>query len=46
MYELLESIDAMVKSDKPREVFEKYKPLFKRLSNVKSENETIENKFF
>ncbi len=46
MYELLESIDAMVKSDKPRDVFEKYKPLFKRLSNVKSENETIENKFF
>jgi queuine/archaeosine tRNA-ribosyltransferase len=46
MYELLESIDAMVKSDKPREVFEKYKPLFKRLSNVKNENETIENKFF
>ena len=46
MYELLDSIDAMVKSDKPREVFEKYKPLFKRLSNVKSENETIENKFF
>jgi len=46
MYELLQSIDAMVKSDKPRDVFEKYKPLFKRLSNVKSENETIENKFF
>jgi len=46
MYELLQSIDDMVKSDKPRDVFEKYKPLFKRLSNVKSENETIENKFF
>ena len=28
MYELLQSIDAMVKSDKPRDVFEKYKPLF------------------
>jgi queuine/archaeosine tRNA-ribosyltransferase len=46
MYELLESIDAMVKSDKPREVFEKYIPLFKRLSNVKNDNEIIENKFF
>ena len=46
MYELLDSIDAMVKSDKPREVFEKYIPLFKRLSNVKNDNEIIENKFF
>ena len=46
MYELLTAIDAMVKNDNPRQVFEKYKPLFKRLSNVKSENETIENKFF
>jgi hypothetical protein len=36
----------MVKSDKPREVFEKYIPLFKRLSNVKNDNEIIENKFF
>ena len=46
MYELLTAIDAMVKNDNPRQVFEKYKPLFKRLSIVKSENETIENKFF
>ena len=46
MNELLDSIDAMVKSDKPREVFEKYIPLFKRLSNVKNDNEIIENKFF
>ena len=46
MYELLTAIDAMVKNDNPRQVFEKYKPLFKRLSNVKYENDTIENKFF
>ena len=39
MYELLTAIDAMVKNDNPRQVFEKYKPLFKRLSNVKYENE-------
>ena len=46
MYELLTSLDLMVKSDDPRKVFEKYKPLFKRLSNVKYENDIIENKFF
>jgi queuine/archaeosine tRNA-ribosyltransferase len=46
MYELLTAIDAMVKNDNPRQVFEKYKPLFKRLSNVKYENDIIENKFF
>ena len=45
-YTVLHSIDEMVKSSNPIQVFEKYKPLFKRLSNVKNENETIENKFF
>ena len=46
MYELLTSLDLMVKSDDPRKVFETYKPLYKKLSNVKYENDIIENKFF
>ena len=46
MFKLLNSIDEMVKSDKPYEVFQKYKPLYLKLSNVNSNVETGEHKFF
>ena len=47
MYELLMSLDKMVKSNNPRIIFEKYKPLYKKLSNTNSnEVDIIENKFF
>ena len=31
---MLNSIDEMVKSDRPYEVFQKYRPLYMKLSNV------------
>ena len=47
MYELLMSLDKMVKDNNPRTIFEKYKPLYKKLSNTNSnEVDIIENKFF
>ena len=47
MSELLMSLDKMVKSDDPRKVFEKYTPLYKKLSNTKIEPSINNNhKFF
>ena len=46
MQELLKSIDEMVKSDNPRKTFEKYKPLFKRLSNTKVDLSNSNHDFF
>ena len=47
MYELLMTLDKMVKSDNPRIIFEKYKPLYKKLSNTKTEpNVNTNHKFF
>ena len=47
MYELLMSLDKMVKGNNPRTIFEKYKPLYKKLSNTNTnEVDIIKNKFF
>jgi len=46
MRELLKSIDEMVKSDNPRKTFEKYKPLFKRLSNTRVDLTNSNHDFF
>ena len=46
MFKLLNSIDEMVKSDKPYEVFQKYKPLYLKLSNVNTNTETKQHSFF
>ena len=43
---VLRSIDEMVKSDDPRQVFEKYKTLYNKVSNVKKSIVTKENNFF
>tara|TARA_R100000322_G_scaffold81786_1_gene51105 strand:+ start:342 stop:1541 length:1200 start_codon:yes stop_codon:yes gene_type:complete len=45
-YTVLMSIDEMVKSDKPIQVFEKYKHLYKKLSNTKKEHSYASNQFF
>ena len=45
-YTVLKSIDEMVKSDKPIQVFEKYKHLYKKLSNTKKEHSYASNQFF
>ena len=45
-YTVLQSIDEMVKSDKPLQVFEKYKHLYKKLSNTKKEHSYMTNSFF
>jgi len=45
-YKVLKSIDEMVKSDKPIQVFEKYKHLYKKLSNTKKEHSYASNSFF
>ena len=36
----------MVKSDKPKNVFEKYKQLFQKMSNLKNEIKVKEHSFF
>tara|TARA_B100000131_G_scaffold47258_1_gene41892 strand:- start:207 stop:1394 length:1188 start_codon:yes stop_codon:yes gene_type:complete len=46
MFKLLNSIDEMVKSDKPYEVFQRYKPLYLKLSNVNTNTNTKEHSFF
>ena len=43
---VLRSIDEMVKSDNPRKVFDKYKTLYNKVSNVKKSIVTKENNFF
>ena len=41
------TLDKMVKSNNPRIIFEKYKPLYKKLSNTKTEPKVNTNhKFF
>ena len=45
-YTVLMSIDEMVKSDKPYEVFQRYKPLYLKLSNVNTNAETKQHSFF
>jgi len=39
VYKMMHSIDEMVKSDDPRRVFEKYKPLYAKMSNTKKESQ-------
>lgn len=39
MYKMMHSIDEMIKSDNPRTVFEKYKPLYSKMSNTKQETQ-------
>ena len=46
IYTVLHSIDEMVKSDNPIQVFEKYKHLYKKLSNTKKEHSYASNSFF
>ena len=45
MFKLLNMEDEMVKSDKPKNVFEKYKQLFQKMSNLKKRNQS-ERTFF
>ena len=37
LYTILQSIDEMVKSDTPMRVYEKYKPLYMKMSNAKKQ---------
>ena len=46
MFKLLKSIDEMVKSDSPMEVYKKYEPLYLKLSNPNQEVKKITNTFF
>ena len=43
---VLRSIDEMVKSDNPRKVFDRYKKLYNKISNVKKSIVVKENNFF
>ena len=45
-FKLLNSIDEMVKSDSPMEVYKKYEPLYLKMSNPRQEEKVITNKFF
>ena len=45
-YKLLHSVDEMIKSDNPRQVFEKYKYLYTKLSNMKKEEQQNTHSFF
>jgi len=46
LFKLLKSIDEMVKSDSPMEVYRKYEPLYLKLSNPRKEEKLITNTFF
>ena len=46
MFKLLKSIDEMVKSDSPMEVYKSYEPLYLKLSNPNQEVKQITNTFF
>ena len=46
LFKVIESIDEMVKSDNPRQVFEKHAKDYNKLSNVKKSIVVKENKFF
>ena len=45
-YKLLHSVDEMIKSDNPKQVFEKYKQLYTKLSNMKKEDQIKTHSFF
>ena len=45
-FKVLSSIDEMVKSNSPLEVYNKYKPLYLKLSNPRNQEQTQTNKFF
>ena len=45
-FKLLNSIDEMVKSDSPMDVYEKYSPLYLKLSNPRTEEKANTNVFF
>ena len=46
IYKLLISIDEMVKSENPMDVYRKYEPLYLKLSNPNKEQKSMVNKFF
>jgi len=46
IYTMLHSIDEMVKSDNPKKVFEKYKNLYRKMSNTKKETQIKTHQFF
>ena len=46
LFKLLNSIDEMVKSDSPIEVYRKYEPLYLKMSNPNQESKVITNTFF
>ena len=46
LYKVMTSIDEMVKSDDPKRVFEKYKPLYLKLSSSKKDDIQTESKFW
>ena len=46
IYKLLISIDEMVKSENPMDVYRKYEPLYLKLSNPNKEQKSVVNKFF
>ena len=46
MYELLTSLDKMVKSDNPTKVFEKYKQLYTKMSRLNNETPVKNHDFF
>ena len=46
LFKLLKSIDEMVKSDSPMEVYRKYEPLYLKMSNPRTEEKILTNTFF
>ena len=46
LHQVLVSIDEMVKSDNPKMVFDKYTPLYTKLSNTKTSKTLVENNFW
>ena len=46
LFKLLKSIDEMVKSDSPMEVYSKYEPLYLKMSNPRTEEKILTNTFF
>jgi hypothetical protein len=45
-YKILQSIDEMVKSSNPTKIFEKYKPLYMKLSNMSIKTDVKNHDFF
>ena len=46
VYEMMHSIDEMIKSADPKQVFEKHRQLYTKLSNVKQGDSTNNHTFF